>query len=188
MTAFESNIASFECLWRDKKHSPPGCGMKTSRGIRAKEKPRNFIRTRLTRPKRGSRIVLLGIYFILILTRINLINQKMWEFIQCRALFSITFLQRRFLHGFCSSEKAKKGTCTDLRRKMAKISNNVFLIWVIFLQKRERFAYFYFYPTVVLIVSTFGILKLMTSFDSTLVIYQVLALNYDLFLENLENR
>ena len=49
------------------------------------------------------------------------------------------------MHGFCSSEKAKKGHSRISEGKMTKISDFVFFIWVIFLQKREIFAYFCLY-------------------------------------------
>ena len=38
--------------------------------------------------------------------------------------------------------KMQKRTLKDFRKKMTKISDFVFFIWVIFLQKREIFAYF----------------------------------------------
>ena len=60
-----------------------------------------------------------------------------------RGYFHSFFWKSPFLHGFCSSEKAKKGHSRISEEKtITKISDFVLFIWVIFLQKREIFAYF----------------------------------------------
>ena len=56
-----------------------------------------------------------------------------------------------FLCGFWSSENA-----SQFRKKMTKISDFVFFIWVIFLQKREIFAYFWLYFQIFYVFNPWG--------------------------------
>ena len=62
-----------------------------------------------------------------------------------RALFEPLFCRGPFLHCFCPSEKAKSAHSRISAEKMKKISDYVFFILVIFLQRRETFAYFCLY-------------------------------------------
>ena len=55
------------------------------------------------------------------------------------------FARALFLHDFRRFLGAKKGHSRISEEKMTKISDFVFFIWVIFLQKREIFAYFCLY-------------------------------------------
>ena len=57
--------------------------------------------------------------------------------------FCTSFLQEPFLHGFCPPKKQKR-TLTDFRRKMTKISDFVFFIWLFFLQKKRKICLFLF--------------------------------------------
>ena len=66
-----------------------------------------------------------------------------FSFIYNGGLFCTPFLRGPFCTVFGPPKSKKKRIITDSRKKMTKISDYVFFIVVIFLQKREIFAFFF---------------------------------------------
>ena len=68
--------------------------------------------------------------------------QLVFQNIQWGPFFHPFFAGALFCTVFAPPKKLKKGHSRISEEKMTKISDFVFFIWVIFLQKREIFAYF----------------------------------------------
>ena len=82
--------------------------------------------------------------------------------------FPPIFCRSPFLHGFWSSKKKqKRGHSRISEEKKTKISDYVFFIWVIFLQRREIFAYFCLYSSLCQIAPLYWSEKLAKFGDLT---------------------